>query len=76
MRPAGEVRIALLKAAGELATPERGATLLELAHRACVGVDAARITVKNMHRQGSLQIRGQRCVAYRNRPVAEYALAS
>ncbi|MNV74275.1 hypothetical protein D3C71_1674820 [compost metagenome] len=72
MRPAGEVRQALLKAACELATPERAPTLRELAHRAQVGQGAARVTVDHMRRAGQLCIARLRKVPYRNRPVAEY----
>lgn len=73
MRPAGEVRMALLHACRELATPERGATLREIAARACVGLDAATYTVKHMSRGGKqLRIVRERRVDYRNRPVAEY----
>ena len=42
MRPAGEVRRALLDACRQLVTPERGATLQEIAAKACVGFAAAR----------------------------------
>lgn len=76
MRPAGEVRMALLNACSQLATPERGATLREMAAVACVGLKAATHTAKNMHRAGQLRIARQRHVAYRNRPVAEYAPAA
>lgn len=76
MRPAGEVRIALLQAAELLATPERGPTLAELSEAACVGYDAAMATVKNMVRAGVLRIERPRKVAYRNRPVAEYVPAA
>ena len=73
MRPAGEVRLALLSAACELAVPGvRGPTLQEMAHRACVGYDAAMHTVKNLTRAGQLTIARQRKVDYRNKPVAEY----
>ena len=76
MRPAGEIRQALIQAAREvvkdLGMPNRGATLAELADRSCVGRDAARRCVDNMRRSGVLQIVGQRRVEYRNRPVAEY----
>lgn len=76
MRPAGEIRQALIKAArdvvADLSMPNRGATLAELADRSCVGRDAARRYVDNMRRSGALQIVGQRRVDYRNRPVAEY----
>ncbi len=75
MRPPGEVRQALLQAAAELATPDHGPTLQELAHRACVGLPTARHTVGHMRRAGQLDIPRQRKVAYRNRPVAEYAPA-
>lgn len=75
MRPAGEVRQALLQAASDLATPQRAPTLRELAAHAQVGSDAARHTVQNLHRHGALQIVRTRRVHYRNRPVAEYAPA-
>jgi len=75
MRPKGEIHQALLKAVGELATPERGATLRELAARACVGVAAARYTLDYLKRSGAVVIARTRRVPYRNRPVAEYALA-
>lgn len=73
MRPAGEVRLALLKAARELTTVEQSATLLELAKHSQVGFMAARRTVDNMRRAGVLQVVRTRRVDYRNRPVAEYA---
>lgn len=75
MRPAGEIRQALLTAAGELASAERGATLREMAARAQVGHKAARNTVANLHRAGHLLRREDRRVAYRNRPVAQYVPA-
>lgn len=76
MRPSGEVRQALLGAVAELATPDRAPTLIELATRSQVDVDAALFTVKNMVRSGALVIVRTRRVPYRNRPVAEYAKAS
>lgn len=75
MRPAGEIRQALLRAACELSAPlppDRGATFQELAVCAQVGVSAALHTVRNMARAGQLSISGRRKVPYRNRPVAEY----
>ncbi|MEW6479764.1 MAG: hypothetical protein AB1455_09965 [Pseudomonadota bacterium] len=75
MRPAGEIRQVLLRAVSELATPDRAPTLTELAHHAQVGIKAAETTVKNMRRHGHLRIVRTRKVAYRNRPVAEYAPA-
>lgn len=75
MRPVGEVRQALLQACIEIATPERGATLREMAHSACVGVDAARRTVSDMSRAKQIRKVRDRRVQYRNRPVAEYVPA-
>lgn len=84
MRPAGEVRLALLQACSLLAMGKpgqggqvgQGVTLHEMAHHAQVGLVAARATVKNMRRAGQLHIAGHRRVAYRNRPVAEYVPAA
>lgn len=76
MRPASDVRIALLQAVRHCHGLGQRPTLLELAHQAQVGVEAATHTVKNLRRAGLLQICGTRRVAYRNRPVAEYAPAS
>lgn len=75
MRPAGEVRQALLNACTQLATPDRGPTLREMAAVACVGMQAARRTVENMSRAGQLHRVRNRKVEYRNRPVAEYVPA-
>lgn len=75
MRPAGEVRQALLNACTQLATPDRGPTLREMAAVACVGLQAARRTVENMSRAGQLHRVRDRKVEYRNRPVAEYVPA-
>ncbi len=72
-RPAGEVRRALLQAAIDLNMGDRAATLRELARAAGVGQKAARIAVKNMRRDGVLSLVRERSVAYRNRPVGEYA---
>lgn len=72
MRPASETRQALLQAAHELHSRGYQPTLRELAHHACVGLDAATNTIKNMCRSGVLAVAGDRRVAYRNRPVAVY----
>lgn len=72
-RPPGDVRRALLQAALELNMGDRAATLRELARAACVGQSAARVAVSNMRRAGVLSVVRSRSVAYRNRPVAEYA---
>ena len=76
MRPAGEVRQALLNACTQLATPDRGPTLREMAAVACVGLQAARRTVENMSGAGQLHRVRDRKVEYRNRPVAEYVPAA
>ncbi len=76
MRPPCEVRAALLNACSQLATPERGPTLREMAAVACVGLRAATYTVKNMSRAGQVRIARERRVEYRNRPVAEYVPAA
>lgn len=76
MRPAGEIRLALLQACVALATPEQAPTLREIAAYARVGLAAAEATVKNMRRAGVLRQVRVRRVAYRNRPVAEYVPAS
>jgi hypothetical protein len=74
MRPKGAVHLALLDAAQALATLDRGATMRELAQHACVGIPVARYMVAAMAKYGALEIVRTRCVPYRNRPVAEYAL--
>lgn len=80
MRPPGEISLAILQAASELARVDdtgesRGPTLRELAHKACVGMDAARATVHNLRERGRLRRVAERRVPYRNRPVVEYAPA-
>ncbi len=74
-RPAGEVSLALLRSAAQLATPERAPTMRELAMHACVGLSAANATVKNLKRSGRLVPVRLREVRHRTRPVAEYAPA-
>lgn len=75
MRPAGEIRQALLTSAVQLAQPHQAPTLAELAAHAGVGYLAARRTVDNLKRCGALEIARLRRVDYRNRPVAEYVPA-
>ncbi len=79
MRPSGEIRNAILGAVLELVPPSVLAdpdaprpTMREIAHRACVGVDAASQTVKNMTRAGQLRQFDVKRVDYCNRPVAVY----
>lgn len=74
MRPAGDISKALLQAVEKLATPERGPTLQEVAHAACVGVDKARQMLQVMKFRGHVSIPRTRRVPGRNRPVAEYQL--
>jgi hypothetical protein len=80
MRPAGEVHLAVLQAAHavkrERAESGKGATLLELAQRACVGYKVARSTVANLKRSGKLEKVGTCQVAGRNRPAYLYAPAA
>lgn len=71
MRPAGEVRLALFNAARDFSAAG-GATLAELATRACVGRDKARECVTSMRRAGDLLIVDERKVDYRNRKVKVY----
>lgn len=80
MRPLGDISAAILAAAARLVREEggvrRGPTVRELAAAACVGQAAARIAVGNLARRGHLQrLACDRRVAYRNRPVCEYAPA-
>lgn len=72
MRPAGEIREALLNSCRALLTPERAPTLSELAVHAQVGTEAARQTIANMTRHGIILKARERRVPYRNRPVHEY----
>jgi len=74
-RPAGEVSLALLRAAAQLTTAERAPTMRELAHHAMVGVESANVAVKNLKRSGRLLPVRLRNVPHRTRPVAEYAPA-
>lgn len=79
MRPAGEVRKALLQACEDLAhdCPQgRGPIMREIAQRACVGLSAARDAMRNMRRAGAITQVHERRVPYRNRPVAEWVPAS
>ena len=75
MRPAGDVRRALLRSASAPAARGRGATLAELAAHANVGYAAARYTVSRLKTAGALQVARTRAVPQRRRPVAEYAPA-
>lgn len=75
MRPASDVRKALIGAVQELETEAKGPTMRELAAKACVGYTAARRTLDNLRRAGVLEIPRGRKVHYRNAKVAEYALS-
>lgn len=75
MRPAGEIREALLNSCRALVTPTQAPTLSELALHAQVGSDAARRTIANMKRHGVICKARERRVDYRNRPVHEYVPA-
>ena len=58
MRPPGEVRMALARAAQQLATQRDGATWRDLAEAAQVGYLDARRTVEHMARAGGLVVIG------------------
>lgn len=75
MRPAGEIRLALMQACVELLTPERAPTVREIAARACVGYLSAMRTIDNMRRAGHLCVVRKRRVAHCNRKLAEFAPA-
>ena len=71
MRPAGEVRVALLTALREAKAP---ATSRMLAGRACVGKEAARHTLDNLVRAEVAERTGTVRVPGVKRPVPVYAL--
>ena len=83
MRPAGELRQAIGRAARELAAERAvnpsysvaGGTWRELAARACVGFQPARRTVENMARAGALQPLGLVRVDGARRPMVLYGPA-
>lgn len=72
MRPHGEVSMALLQAAHELAG-QGGATMEELANRACVSKSVAATRIRILKYRGQLSVVGERRMAHRNRPVHLYA---
>ncbi len=76
MRPADEVTRVLLFAVCALHGAGRSATLSELAGATGVAVHMVRSRVRDLRRHGHLTIVRQRRVAWRNRPVAEYAPAT
>ena len=57
-RSLSEVARALLTKANRLSAAGRAVTLAEMAARACVGQQAATVTVKNLRRSGRLKIVG------------------
>lgn len=71
MRPAGELRAALLRAMRECKVPVPGKVL---AQRACVGFDAAQHTLANMVRDRAAVKAGTVRVPGVKRPVPVYAL--
>lgn len=77
MRPRGEIRAALARAARQLvpvdAPPDAGFTWRELVRRACVGELVGRRTVVDMHRAGELVLVGKRPVPGICRPANLYA---
>lgn len=76
MRPRGEIRAALSRAAVTLANEvDAGFTYLDLAIRGQVGFDAARQTTKDMVKAGELSPVGTRHVSGRKRPLRTYVPA-
>lgn len=85
MRPRGEIRQALSaaaqrvvqeQAAHQVAPSDIGATYLDMAHRACVGRQAARQTVSNMATAGELRPAGTVKVPGSRRPLTRYVPAA
>lgn len=74
MRPAGDIRAALRKAADSLApvVANDGMTYLDMACRGCVGREVARSTVKDMVKAGELAPVGARKVDGIKRPLRTY----
>ena len=70
MRPAGEIRLALLQACRELQTPERAPTVREMAAHAKVGYAAAFTTVINMRVAKQLCVVRKRREPHCNRRVS------
>jgi hypothetical protein len=75
MRPPGEIRKALRRAARELQAEQSAATWRDMAARASVGFKVARRTVDNMARAGELQPVGAAKRAHSNRWMTLYAPA-
>lgn len=73
MRPLGDFRVVLGTAAA--AFGQQGATRRELAYSACVGLNAARMTVDNMLAAGELVVIGHTREPGVCRPVNRYAVA-
>jgi hypothetical protein len=74
MRPTGEIRQALSKAAEQLAPiyPETGFTFRDLAEVGQVAFEDAQETAKNMARAGQLRKVGTRQVPGSKRPLTTY----
>ena len=73
MRPAGEIRLALLQACRELVTPERAPTIREMAARARVGYAVAYSTVDKLRRAEQLCVVRRHREPHCNRWIAQWA---
>jgi hypothetical protein len=73
MRPPGDIRKALRRAARELQAEQSAATWRDMAARASVGFKVARRTVDNMERAGELERVGAAKRAHSNRWMTLYA---
>lgn len=72
MRPRQEIRTALARAARALHAEQGGATWLEMATRARVGREKARLTVQDMRRSGELTRLATVRLAHTTTPMAWY----
>jgi hypothetical protein len=75
MRPRGEVRQAIGRAVEQF-DASRAFTWRDVAHSACVGLEAARHTVQNMARCGELLVVGETPVPGVRRPMVCYVPVS
>lgn len=71
-RPREDKAAALLSALAAFVSEGRTPTQLELSHRALVSQKDAKNTLANLVRAGYIEIKGERRVPYRNKPVAVY----
>ena len=71
-RPREDKATALLNALAAFVSEGQKPTQQELAHRALVSQRDTRSTLSNLVRAGHVEVKGERRVHYRNKPVAVY----